>query len=170
MMTRSALSAMLAEPDLRPRLLRSRIYEILQPGQQPLPGVAAVPVVTFSAVADLRAALAGHQLAPSTGGILYDAEAWSFTPDAEQRDPVQAAAQAADLARARGLTFIVAPALDLMKVLDPRSPVPRWQRYLDLGLAGSMARAARRSATAENVTTGTAATPGSGCCPGCSIS
>jgi hypothetical protein len=82
MMTRAARSAMLAQPHLRPRLLQARIYEILHPGQQPLPGVAAMPVVTFSAVADLRAALAGQRLPPSTGGILYDVEAWSFTPAA----------------------------------------------------------------------------------------
>lgn len=141
-MTRAALSAMLSVPAMRPRLQRARLYEILQPGQQPLAGVAAVPVVTFSAVADLRTALADGQIPRGTGAILYDPEVWSYTPAAEQRNPVQATAQAASLAHAHGLQFIVAPALNLTTVLDPHGSAPRWQQFLDLGLAGSIARVA----------------------------
>ena len=142
MLTRSALSQMLADPSVRSRLERTRIYELLQPGQQPLSGVDAVPVVTFPAVAELRSALAGNTLPAGTRAVLYDPEAWSFTPPAEQRDPVQAATQAAGLAHAHGLKLIAAPALNLTTVMDPGSSAPRWQCFLDLGLARSMARVA----------------------------
>lgn len=120
-----------------------RVYEILQPGQQPLSGDgAAVPVVTFSSVAGIRTALADNQIATGTRAILYDCEDWSFTPTAEQHNPVQAATEAASLAHSHGLQLIVAPALDLMKVLAPGTPGQLWQRYVRLGLAGSMARVA----------------------------
>jgi hypothetical protein len=142
MMTRLALSQMLASTAVRPMLERTRVYELLQPGQQPLSGVDATPVVTFSAVAELRSALADHTLPAGTGAVLYDPESWSFTPKSEQRDPVRAAAQAAKLAHAHGLQLIVSPALNLTTVLDSRSSAPRWQRFLNLGLARSIAKVA----------------------------
>lgn len=141
MMTRDALSTMLSASDVGSRLQHREIYEILQPGQQPLAGVNAVPVVTVSSVAGLQTALADHQV-PAGGAVLYDCENWSFTPASEQRDPVQAATEAASLAHANGLKFIVAPALDLMTVLAAHTPGQDWQRYIRLGLAGAMAKVA----------------------------
>jgi hypothetical protein len=142
MLTRSALSQMLSEPSVGAALARTRIDELLQPGQQPLSGVDATPVVTFSSVAALRAALADGRLPAGTRAILYDPEVWAYTPAAEQKDPVQAAGEAAGLARSRGLGFIVAPAMNLTTVLDPRSTAARWQTFLGLHIIGSMARAA----------------------------
>jgi hypothetical protein len=142
MLTRAALSLMLSSPAVRSRLDHARIYQVLRPRQQPLAGVGTVPVMTVSAIASLRSALAGRQLPHGTRAVLYDPEAWPFTPLAEQNDPVRAAAHAAALAHAHGLQLIVAPALNLTSVLDPASPAPRWQRFLDLGIAGSMARVA----------------------------
>jgi hypothetical protein len=141
LLTRYALGALVADPAVRAGLAGSRIYEILQPGQQPLPGVAATPVVTFPAVAPLRETLATGRLPAGTGAVLYDPEAWSFTPADEQRDPARAAATAAGLARAHGLQIIVAPALNLAAVLAPGS-APRWRRFLDLRLAAELARVA----------------------------
>jgi hypothetical protein len=142
LLTRSALAQLVTSPAVRAGLARSQVYEILQPGQLPLPGVAATPVVTFSAITALDAALSSNQLPAGTRALLYDPEAWSFTPADEQRDPVQAAARAASLAHAHGLQIIVAPALNLMTVLAPGSSVPRWQRFLDLRLAADIARVA----------------------------
>jgi hypothetical protein len=141
MMTRAALSTMMSASDVGSRLQQRHIYEILQPGQQPLSGIDAMPVVTVSSVASLQTALADHQVPPG-GAVLYDCENWSFTPASEQRDPVQAATQAANLAHAHGLKFIVAPALDLMTVLAAHTPGQDWQRYIRLGLAGAMAKVA----------------------------
>jgi hypothetical protein len=142
MLTRSALAQMLSDSSVRAKLERTRIYELLQPGQKPLSGVDATPVVTYPSVPELRSALEDNSLPAGTGAVLYDPEAWSYTPAAEQRDPVQAATQAAALAHAHGLKIIVAPALNLTTVLRAGSSAPRWQTFLDLGLTGPMAKIA----------------------------
>jgi hypothetical protein len=142
LLARAALAQVSADPVVGAGLGRSLVYEILQPGQLPLPGVDATIVVAFPAVAALEAALAGHRLPAGTRAVLYDPEAWSFTPASEQRDPVLAATTAADLAHAHGLQIIVAPALNLTTVLAPGSSAPRWQRFLDLRLAARIARIA----------------------------
>lgn len=140
LLTRSALSQLLADPGVRDILAGSTVYELLQPGQRPLPGFAAEPVVTFSSLAVLRGLL-GH-VPPGTYGVLYDPEAWSFTPAAEQADPVAAASAAAGLAHAHHLKLLVAPALNLTTVMAPGSGAARWQEFLRLRLAARMARVA----------------------------
>lgn len=142
LLTRSALTLLAADPTVRAGLGRSQIYEILQPGQLPVSGVDATLVVAFSAVAALSDALAGNRLPTGTRAVLYDLEAWSFSPVAEQRDPAQAAARAAALAHAHGLKIIVAPALDLTTVLASGRSGPSWQQFLDLQLAAKMAAVA----------------------------
>lgn len=131
----------MADSSVKGVLRAARVYEILRPGQLPLPGVAAEPVVTFASATALERTVAGGQLPAGTYGVLYDPEAWSFTPPSEQRDPVEAATRAARVAHAHGLRLIVAPALNLTTVLalGHRS---RWQAFLDIGLAGQMARVA----------------------------
>jgi hypothetical protein len=142
LLTRAALRQVTADPAVRARLNRSRIYEILQPGQEPLADLPAVPVVTFSALAPLAAALRDHELPAGTRAVLYDPEAWPFTPADEQREPAAAAARAAELAHAHGLQLIAAPALNLTTVLAPGSRTPRWRTFLDLHLAAEAARTA----------------------------
>jgi hypothetical protein len=142
LLTRSALSQLLADPAARDELRSSQVYEILQPGQHALAGVAAEPVVTFASAAALENAVSRGQLLSGIYGVLYDPEAWSFTPVAEQRDPVAAAARAAAVAHAHGLRLIVAPGLNLTTVLDPAGQQPRWRKFLSLHLAGQMARTA----------------------------
>jgi len=142
LLTRFALGQLVTDPVIRAELAGSRVYEILQPGQQPLRGVTATPVVTFPAVAELAGALSSGGLPAGTRAVLYDPEAWAFTPADEQGDPAQAAARAAGPAHARGQQFIVAPALNLTTVLAPRSAVPRWQQFLDLELAAKIAKVA----------------------------
>ena len=139
MLTRAALAQMIIQPAVRVRLGRSPVYQILQPGQQPLTVAGAVPVVTFAAVAGLRQAVTGQQLPAGTRAVLYDPEAWSFTPHAEQVAPARAAQHALSLARAHGLRLIVAPALNLTTV-QPGLAGPRWRQFLKLGLAGQLAR------------------------------
>jgi hypothetical protein len=141
LLTRSALARLLADPVARDELRSSRIYEILQPGQRALAGVSAEPVVTFASATALEDAVSRGQLAAGTYGVLYDPEAWSFTPVAEQRDPVLAATHAAAVAHAHDLRLLVAPALNLTTVLNP-DRTPRWQQFLALNLAGHLARVA----------------------------
>ncbi len=141
LLTRSALSQIVTDPGARDMLKASRVYEILQPGQEPLPGITAERVVSFTSSAALERAVADGLVPAGTYGVLYDPEAWAFTPPAEQRDPVQAAARAAAAAHAHGLRLIVAPALNLASVLAP-SREPRWRAFLALDLAGRMAQVA----------------------------
>lgn len=142
LLTRAALAQVRADPVVREKLRGARIYEILRPGQRPLPGVSAEPVVTFASAAALTAAVSGGRLAAGTYGVLYDPEAWSYTPLAEQRDPVGAASRAAAAAHAHGLRLIVTPALNLGTVLSPGAKGPRWRTFLSLRLAGRLARVA----------------------------
>ena len=142
LLTRWALSRLLADSAAREQLRGSQVYEILQPGQQPLPRATAKLIVIFASARELEDAVTGGTLPAGTYGLLYDPEAWSFTPSTERNDPVQAAARAAAVAHAHGLRLIVAPALNLTGALAPGSRGPRWQAFLDLGLAGQLARVA----------------------------
>jgi hypothetical protein len=140
--TRAALASLIADQTARDRLLGAQIYEILRIGQKPVAGVPARYVITFTSATTLRQAVTSGQIPPGTYGVMYDPEVWSFTPVAEQRDPVRAAASAASVAHAHGLRFIVTPALNLTTVLAPSSSAPRWRRFLDLNLAAQFARVA----------------------------
>jgi hypothetical protein len=72
--------------------------------------------------------------------VLYDVEDWSLTPKAQQQDPAKFEAEGYRLARARGTVFIAAPALDLVRVLDPSGSGTVAQRFLSLNLIGQAAR------------------------------
>ena len=137
LLTRSALSQLVADPAVRAKLRGALVYEILQPGQQPLAGITAKPVMTFASATTLEEAVTGGRLPAGTYGVLYDPEAWPLTPVAEQRDPVQAATRAAAVAHAHGLRLIVTPALNLTTVLAPGTP--RWRAFLDLNLVARLA-------------------------------
>jgi len=117
------MAQMMASPAVRTGLERTRVYEILSPGQTPLAAAGALPVVSFSSVSELKQAVTGHQLPAGTRAVLYDPEAWSFTPAGEQRDPARAAREAAGIAHAHGLKLIVAEVL--VKPTGPRFGEPR---------------------------------------------
>jgi len=140
MLTRAALGQVATEPAVLAGLRRSRVLEILHPGQKPLAVAGALPVVTFSSVSDLAQAVSGGQLPAGTRALLYDPEAWSFTPRAEQLSPAAAAGRAQDIAHAHGLSLIAAPAMNLTSVRPDPAGGPRWRRFLRLGLAGAIAK------------------------------
>ncbi|HEU0276407.1 MAG TPA: hypothetical protein VFQ95_01090 [Rhodanobacteraceae bacterium] len=81
---------------------------------------------------------------PAIVAVLYDPEAWKMTPRAEQRDPVAAACKAETIAHAHGKLLIVAPAVDLLRVLAPGRAHPggRYALFERLNLADHMARRA----------------------------
>ncbi len=141
MLTRAALAQVASEPAVQAGLQRSRVLEILNTGQRPLTVAGAQPVVTFPSVSELDQAVSGGQLPPGTGAVLYDPEAWVFTPRAEQRNPAAAAHRALDTAHAHGLALIAAPALNLATVRPDPAGGPRWRQFLRLGLAGKLAKA-----------------------------
>ena len=142
LLTRRALAEVSVDGAARRRLGGEVVDELLAPGQRPLPGAPAHAVVVFPSAGELVDAIRGHTLPPGTAAVLYDPEAWSFTPASEQRDPVRAAAQAAGVAHRHGLRFIVAPALDLTTVLARGLTGSRAHAFLRLGLAARLARTA----------------------------
>jgi hypothetical protein len=138
-LSRQALAQVTANQAVAAALARTSVYELVQPGQQPLALAGARPAVIFASAAELVVAVRRGGLPAGTRAVLYDPEAWSFTPVSEQRDPVVAAATAAAAAHAAGLQLIVAPALNLTTVLAPGSRIPRSQLFLELGLAARLA-------------------------------
>ncbi len=142
LLTRPVLAQMISVPAAVAQLRGKLVYEILQPGQPPLAGVVAEPVVNFASAAVLETAVRSNQLPRGVSGVMYDPEDWAFTPPSEQQDPVQAATAAAAVAHAHGLRFIVAPAIDLTAVLSAGGTAPRWRQFLDLGLIGRLAKVA----------------------------
>ena len=98
----------------------------------------AIALRSFSSYAALKAALAGS-LEPGVGAVLYDNEAWQFTPENEQRDPATYMRLAAEAVHAKRLLFVTAPAVDLMRVLAP-GPEKRYDAYLRLNIAAAAAR------------------------------
>ena len=142
LMTRRVVSELTRDPVVRRTLADGRLDELLEPGQPRVQGVQARSVVTFASAGALSAAVRAHDLPPGTYGVLYDPEAWAFTPASEQRDPVGAAARAATSAHADGLRFIVAPALNLTTVLAPGTHGHREREFLALRLVGRFARSA----------------------------
>ena len=66
LLTRGALGVILGNPAVRAGLDGSRIYEILQPGQEPLPGADATPVVTFPSVTEMDRTLSAGRLPAGT--------------------------------------------------------------------------------------------------------
>jgi hypothetical protein len=140
MLTRAALAQVAPEPAVLAGLRRSRVLEILQTGQKPLAMAGAQSVVTFSSVTEMDQAVSGGQLPAGTRALLYDPEAWAFTPRAEQLNPAEAARRAEDIAHAHGLALIVAPALNLAAVRPDPAGGPRWRQFLRLGLAGAIAK------------------------------
>ncbi len=140
LLTRAALAQVASEPAVLAGLQRSRVLEILHTGQKPLAVAGAQPVVTFSSVSELDQAVSGGQLPPGTGAVLYDPEAWAFTPHAEQLNPAAATRRARDIAHAHGLALIAAPALNLTTVRPDPAGGPRWRQFLRLGLAGELAK------------------------------
>jgi hypothetical protein len=142
LLTRSVLNQLVLDPAAVSELNGKLVYELLQPGQPPLPRVVAEPVVTIASAAALESAVDAGKVPSGTFGVQFDPEAWVFTPAAEQRNLVHVATEAAAAAHAHGLRLIVAPAIDLSTVLDSNSRGPEWRQFLDLDLVGRMAKVA----------------------------
>jgi hypothetical protein len=76
-------------------------------------GWVSVPVQSFTSEQTLAQTMSGAGPLPGVKAVLYDAESWSFTPPAEQRDPATYYGLAAQVAHAHGLALIATPAMDL---------------------------------------------------------
>lgn len=90
--------------------------------------------LSFTSVADLQKAFARNVIPASVQAILYDDEAWQFTPVSEQQHIASAVKEAADLAHSHHKLLIAAPATDLVRVLDPHGQGDNYARFLSLGI------------------------------------
>ncbi len=136
-----ALDQVLVDADVRGQLGRSRIFEIVPIERRPRAERDVVPTVKFSSYASLKQTLAAGGLPSWVGAVLYDNEAWAFTPEVEQRAPGLYTAMAAQLTHRHHLLFLASPALDLTTVLST-TPARPAAAYLDLGLAAQGAKGA----------------------------
>ena len=93
----------------------------------------------FSSFADLQKAFALHKIPRSVKAIVYDNEAWSFTPTQEQQHPELYDRLAAELVHQYHLIFIATPATNLAQIINPVSG-NRYENFLHLGIAGEAAR------------------------------
>jgi hypothetical protein len=96
---------------------------------------------TFSGVASLQAAVVAG-LDPSVSAVLYDNEAWPFTPLQEQADPATYVAAAGTLVHQHGQQFASAPAVNLVKVIEPGFIGAVYDGYIQLNLAAISGRSA----------------------------
>jgi hypothetical protein len=104
------------------------------------PGIGT-SVATFSSYDSIRRALASRRLPGRYTAVIYDNEDWPGTPRAEQRNPARYERLVANLLHKHGLLYIATPALDLVKVLNPRtSNAGRLRAYLLDGMAADAAR------------------------------
>ena len=109
----------------------------------------ATKVETFASFTRLQAAIQGSAVEPGVRYVLYDNEAWSFTPANEKAAPFTYAAQALALAHAHGLQLIFTPAANLTPLLSTgysasnqlASATSKFSGYLHLNMAGQGAAA-----------------------------
>ncbi|HTV73665.1 MAG TPA: hypothetical protein VME66_08190 [Candidatus Acidoferrales bacterium] len=100
----------------------------------------AQEVRSFTSYRAIAAAFANGTIGSGVRAILYDNEAWTFTPRDEQRQCVEFAQRAAQLVHSHGLLFIATPAVDLVRAYDPMFSGKRYDRFLQLGIIGGVAR------------------------------
>lgn len=102
-------------------------------------GVPATPVQSFRNDASFEQWLSAGSYG-DVKAVLYDPESWSYTPVAEQQNVATYARQFVVAARQHGLIPILAPGMDLTKVLAPGSASDA-SGYLQLQLPAAMGQA-----------------------------
>lgn len=116
-------------PAVVSRLDNGRTYDLA--GRSDGGGTGGLPhamqTQVFTSYADMQQAFRSGGIQAATTAIVYDAEAWQFTPVAEQRDPVYYARLAAALVHGRRLQFIATPAINLATTTSGQD---RYDAYL----------------------------------------
>jgi len=103
-------------------------------------GYRALPTAGFASYAELKSALDNGKLPKEVKAVLYDNEAWEFTPPEEQHDIAKYEKLAAEAAHSHGLLFIATPATDLTRILSPQVTSGHYDEYLRLGIAREAAQ------------------------------
>lgn len=158
--TERALSQVSHDQVARAALGGARIFEIVPSGDVPNPGPGVIATVSFASYARMQVAFAAGRIPTWAGAVLYDDEAWPFTPRAEQLAPATSIARAAALVHGHHLVFIAAPSLSLARE-QVQGAGTRESAYLQLHFAAIAARVADvvdvQAQSLENSTNGYAA-------------
>ena len=110
-------------------------------GTQP-DGWQSIITMDFTSYAAMQQSFANNQVSSSVQAIVYDPEAWSFTPLSEQQNIIATIAAAAALAHAHHKQFIVTPATDLIRVVAPATIGDPYTRFLATQIIGNAAKVA----------------------------
>lgn len=146
MINTKALSLLAAEPggaDLVAQFFNTPNAYVMAPREDlDLVPPRAVAVINFPSFAAMRAALGAGRVDARYGAVLYDCEAWKFTPLEEQKNPVYYYGLAAELAHSHHLKLIAAPATTLRKVLLPPTGPDTYPPFMRTGIVGPIAKVA----------------------------
>ena len=96
----------------------------------------ATRVARYTSFAAIQQAFAAGTVPAADRAIMYDCEAWSFTPSNEQAQPVAFAARAQALAHQHNMRFIFTPAANLAAASGGGS---KYQNFVAENLAGQSA-------------------------------
>ena len=146
MISTKALSLIAAQPDgaglIEQFFDNPNTYVMAPPDQLALVPAKAIATVNFSSFAAMRSQFGARTVDPRYRAVLYDCEAWDYTPLNEQKNPIYYNTLAAQLAHNFHLKFISAPATTLRKVLlRPLGP-GRYPPFMATGIVGPIAAVA----------------------------
>lgn len=112
-------------------------YLILHPGDERIDAAIprAVRLERFTSFATMQSAFADGQVMPGISAVMYDNEAWSFTPVDEKASPIQFAARAEALAHQHGLRLVFTPAANLADLSPTATGGDKYANYLAQNLA-----------------------------------
>ena len=105
-------------------------------------GWQSISTRVFPSYATLQSAFAAGSIPSSVQAIVYDNEAWSFTPAVEQHHFALYVQKAADLVHRHHMRLIATPATDLVRVLDPNGQGSVYNRFLSLNILHAAAQVA----------------------------
>ena len=112
-----------------------------RPDENPTPpGWTSVPTANFKSYAEFRGVVDAARMHSSIRAVLYDPEAWTLTPPAEQRDVTTYMERFSALARAHGWKVILTPSNDLMNRQEKLRGETNRQAYVRHRIAESAAR------------------------------
>ena len=93
--TSAALRPVLADPTAAARLRTGDVFELVTARARRAAGLTTVPTQGFTSSDSLVQAVDGGRLLAGVRAVLFDPEAWQFTPASDQSDPGAATARAA---------------------------------------------------------------------------
>ncbi len=141
--TAPSLHRLSTQPGAEPLIAHffgSPLYSILVSGQDggsALPG--AVRSRSFASYSAMRREMRERATPDPPRVVVLDLEAWPQTPPMERRSPARYYRLAGALARRRGLSLVATPSPNLA----PKGRSPLYLRFLQSGLVGEAAKAAR---------------------------